>query len=63
MLLRSSARHASMLRVDATTMRCRRCSGKFRAVHIDVTTLLTFQAALRVIVGGQISPAERRGQP
>jgi tripartite-type tricarboxylate transporter receptor subunit TctC len=23
-------------------MRCRRCSGKFRAVHIDVTTLLTF---------------------
>jgi tripartite-type tricarboxylate transporter receptor subunit TctC len=53
MLLRSSARHASMLRVGATTMRCRRCSGKFRAVHIDVTTLLTFQAALRVIVGGQ----------
>src|SRR5262249_56820167 len=48
-----SARHASMLRVGATTMRCRRCSGKFRAVHIDVTTLLTFPAALRVIVGGQ----------
>src|SRR5262249_37356020 len=34
--------HASMLCIGATTMRCRRRSGKFSAIHIDVTRLLTF---------------------
>src|SRR5262245_16513867 len=31
-----------MLCIGATTMRCRRRSGKFPAIHIDVTRLLTF---------------------
>src|SRR5262249_3211805 len=31
-----------MLCIRATTMRCRRRSGKFPAIHIDVTRLLTF---------------------
>src|SRR6516164_2911906 len=34
-----------LLRFGATTMRRRRCSGKFRAVHIGVTALLTFPLA------------------
>src|SRR5262249_48749968 len=54
---------ASMLRVDllrfgATTMRRRRCSGKFRAVHIGVTALLTFPLARPVSSSAAKFPEE-----
>src|SRR5262249_20416011 len=65
MLLReSSARdamgrcYASMLRVGATTMRRRRFSGKFAAVHIGVTALLTFPPARPVSSSAAKFPEE-----
>src|SRR5262249_21770999 len=65
MLLHDSPAHdamrrcyASMLRVGATTMRRRRCSGKFVAVHIGVTALLTFPPARPVSSSAAKFPEE-----
>src|SRR5215510_4856541 len=50
--------YASMLRVGATTMRRRLCSGKFAAVHIGVTALLTFPPARPVSSSAAKFPQE-----
>jgi tripartite-type tricarboxylate transporter receptor subunit TctC len=47
-----------LLRFGATTMRRRRCSGKFRAVHIGVTALLTFPLARPVSSSAAKFPEE-----
>src|SRR5262249_61579377 len=49
---------AALFRVGATTMRRRRCSAKFAAVHIGVTALLTFPPARPVSSSAAKFPEE-----